>query len=146
MYGRAARVSINWCLLILEDLAITLPSQLASVPAARAALREYLSEVTVDDHAVALGVSEAVSNAVIHAYARSSPLAPPGTVRLHAAIDDMTHRLVVDVEDDGGGMSPRPDSPGAGLGLPLIAQVADSVQVEALEPGTRMRMRFALGP
>ena len=67
-------------------------------------------------------------------------------MRLHAAVDEATNRLVVGVEDDGGGMAPRPDSPGMGLGLPLIRQLAESVQVDALRPGTRMRMRFALCP
>jgi anti-sigma regulatory factor (Ser/Thr protein kinase) len=41
------------------------------------------------------------------------------------------HELTVVVRDTGCGMSPREDSPGAGLGLPLIAQVAGSVSVDA---------------
>lgn len=44
-------------------------------------------------------------------------------------------------------MRPRIDSPGAGLGLPLITHVADELEV-ATPPdgGTRVRMRFTLTP
>jgi serine/threonine-protein kinase RsbW len=33
------------------------------------------------------------------------------------------------VSDRGSGLAPRADSPGAGLGLPLMAQLSDSVDV-----------------
>jgi anti-sigma regulatory factor (Ser/Thr protein kinase) len=36
----------------------------------------------------------------------------------------------VAVSDDGSGLAPRPDSPGAGLGLPLMAQLADELTVD----------------
>ena len=42
-------------------------------------------------------------------------------------------------------MRPRPDSPGLGLGLPLIAQMAASFEVHERDSGgTEVRMRFAL--
>jgi serine/threonine-protein kinase RsbW/stage II sporulation protein AB (anti-sigma F factor) len=48
------------------------------------------------------------------------------------------------VEDYGSGLTPRPDSPGLGLGLPIIAQVADDFEVSDLgHTGTRVRMGFA---
>jgi anti-sigma regulatory factor (Ser/Thr protein kinase) len=41
-------------------------------------------------------------------------------------------------------MLPRADSPGLGLGLPMISTMADDVQVEAAEgAGTLLRMHFA---
>ena len=39
------------------------------------------------------------------------------------------------VLDEGTGLAPRVDSPGLGLGLGLIAQVADSADVRAPESG-----------
>jgi serine/threonine-protein kinase RsbW/stage II sporulation protein AB (anti-sigma F factor) len=49
------------------------------------------------------------------------------------------------VRDEGTGLAPRVDSPGLGLGLGLIAQVADSADVRAPETGgTEVVMRFNL--
>lgn len=89
---------------------------------------------------VALAVSEAVSNAVRHGYRDGSP----GEVTLVAEADD--HRLDVLVRDSGCGMSPHVAGRGAGLGLPLIAEVADAVEVRpnARGDGTEVRMTFRL--
>ena len=47
------------------------------------------------------------------------------------------------MRDEGTGLAPRVDSPGLGLGLGLIAQVADSADVRAPETGgTEVVMRF----
>ena len=69
----------------------------------------------------------------------------PGTVEVEA------HRpngyLCVDVRDDRklAGLTPRVDSPGLGLGLPLISQAAASVEVRhAAAGGTELVMRFNL--
>jgi anti-sigma regulatory factor (Ser/Thr protein kinase) len=79
---------------------------------------------------VRLAVSEAVANAVVHGYRNG--LSGKVTVVAEA---EAGHLKVV-VSDDGCGMRPRGDSPGAGLGLPLIAEVADSV---SLSPGREGR-------
>jgi anti-sigma regulatory factor (Ser/Thr protein kinase) len=52
------------------------------------------------------------------------------------------------VTDDGHGMSPRPDSPGLGLGLPLIASLADKMEIRSPERGSGVAIwvRFALPP
>jgi len=52
------------------------------------------------------------------------------------------------VADDGLGMKPRVDSPGVGLGVPLMADLSDHMQVCSGDPrGTRIAARFALmGP
>ena len=53
--------------------------------------------------------------------------------------------LVIHVTDHGAGMRPRPDSPGLGLGLPLISQMTHRFEVH--EPpggGTALCMRFDL--
>jgi anti-sigma regulatory factor (Ser/Thr protein kinase) len=87
-----------------------------------------------------LAVSEAVSNVVVHGYRDSAP----GAVTVCAEAED--HQLTVVVRDDGCGLAPRADSPGAGLGLPLIAEVAESMSVTRGRNGhgTVLRMIFAL--
>ena len=66
----------------------------------------------------------------MHGY-RQSPDAGDFTVSVEWDLD----LLWVTVRDHGCGMRPRMDSPGAGLGLPLIANVTDSFSVTALEEG-----------
>ena len=92
-----------------------------------------------DPSAVALAVTEAVTNAIVHAYADA---AEPGDVEVSArCVDDGLEILVC---DDGRGMAPRADSPGLGLGLPLAATLAERFEVQArMGGGTRVRMAFA---
>jgi serine/threonine-protein kinase RsbW/stage II sporulation protein AB (anti-sigma F factor) len=94
----------------------------------------------IDVHAVALAVSEAVTNAVVHAYSDAALL---GDVEIFAQrhLDD---GLEVVVSDYGHGLLPRPDSPGMGVGLPLLATLADHFEIERGDSGgTRVRMTFA---
>ena len=71
-----------------------------------------------------LAISEAVTNAVIHAFRRQDR---PGTVTVTVRVtpDEFVEAVV---RDDGMGMSSRGDSPGLGLGLRLIGSVADAVE------------------
>jgi anti-sigma regulatory factor (Ser/Thr protein kinase) len=89
---------------------------------------------------IALAITEATTNVVLHAY-RDRDV--PGTVSITAeAYDD---HLCLYVLDEGSGLAPRVDSPGLGLGLGLIAQVADSADVRTPETGgTEVVMRFNL--
>ena len=53
--------------------------------------------------------------------------------------------LVVIVEDSGDGLKPRSDSPGMGLGLALIAQLAQTFKVSSpAGGGTHVCMSFAV--
>ena len=89
--------------------------------------------------AARLAVSEAVSNVVVHGYRDSSPGAFTVSVEWNGG------ELCVIVRDHGCGMTPRMDSPGAGLGLPLIATLAKSFSVTAPEDGgTEVVMTFPL--
>jgi anti-sigma regulatory factor (Ser/Thr protein kinase) len=90
--------------------------------------------------AVRLCVSEAVSNAVQHAYREEDE---PGSIEVRACRPD--GYLCLYVRDRGCGLAPRRDSPGMGLGLPLIAQAATQVEVrEPADGGTELVMRFDL--
>jgi serine/threonine-protein kinase RsbW len=92
--------------------------------------------------AVALAVSETVTNAVVHAYAGARET---GIVRMRCWVSK--GRLVVEVSDDGVGMARRDDSPGIGHGLAIVGAVAEALDV-APGPGGRgtvVTMTFAAG-
>jgi serine/threonine-protein kinase RsbW len=90
-----------------------------------------------DPQDVALAVTEAVTNAVVHAYRG----AEQGLMRVVACARPAD--LLVVVRDYGCGMSPNPDSPGAGLGLSVIGALAAELNIERPEGGgTRLRIRF----
>jgi anti-sigma regulatory factor (Ser/Thr protein kinase)/PAS domain-containing protein len=113
----------------------------ASVSAIRRALAGFArahgaSEDLVGD--LALAVSEAATNAVVHAFVGTEP----GTVRVSAR--PAPGAFEVTVADDGQGMRPRGDSPGLGLGLPTIAQLTSSFDIRDGDDGrgTVVRMVF----
>lgn len=91
--------------------------------------------------AVALAVSEALNNVVVHAYVGR----PPGRVQLEGWGAEDGH-LWVRIIDGGLGMVPRTDSPGLGVGMSLMAQMADDLHVTTRpeQPGTMVTMRFSL--
>jgi len=111
---------------------------------ARRAVRTWLSGRGADPARlsdVLLAVSEVVTNCVVHAYRESGS----GEVAMEGHHRGDT--LVLSVADHGMGMSPRADSPGLGLGLPLVGRIAERVDIVApAEGGTQVRMSFALGP
>jgi anti-sigma regulatory factor (Ser/Thr protein kinase)/PAS domain-containing protein len=117
-----------------------LPAAPESVAAARGAVREFAEAQGVDQIVltdVALAVTEAVTNAVLHAYIDR----PPGTIRVTVAAGP--DELTVVVTDDGIGMRPRPDSPGLGLGLPTIGRLAALVDLRVPNGGgTELSMTF----
>jgi len=85
---------------------------------------------------VAIAVSEAATNAVVHAYADR----PPGTLSVAAVLDG---QLIVTVADDGPGVRPRADSPGIGLGLALIGRLSDGLSIDDRPTGGALvTMRF----
>jgi serine/threonine-protein kinase RsbW/stage II sporulation protein AB (anti-sigma F factor) len=125
--------SATWSVPALADEVGTV--RRAAVEFARA---EGVPDLRLED--LRLAISEAVSNAVLHAF-RTQDL--PGTVTVTV---DVTPDQFVEavVRDDGMGMSPRGDSPGLGLGLGLIASVADAVEhrLPADGVGFELSMRF----
>lgn len=114
------------------------------MPTARQALREFLELLEMTDarcEEVLLAVNEACANAVTHAY-------PDGRGKIELRADKVDGQVVVEIRDEGVGLSPRLDSPGLGVGLPMMVMLADSVQFRRpAGGGTNVRMRFdALRP
>ena len=122
---------------------LRVPAVPASVGELRHALSSELEALPVPSSLVediGLAVSEAATNAVLHAYLGASR---PGPLLLSARLMDDTVHVVV--RDHGRGMTPRPDSPGLGLGLPLMTRLADAVQISTHpEGGTEVRMTFTV--
>jgi serine/threonine-protein kinase RsbW/stage II sporulation protein AB (anti-sigma F factor) len=88
---------------------------------------------------VELVVSEACTNAVVHGF----PDTIVGAFRVRAQRTNGSVQVIV--SDDGSGMVPRPDSPGLGLGLPLMAALTDRLEIApALDgSGTVVQMHFS---
>jgi anti-sigma regulatory factor (Ser/Thr protein kinase) len=128
---------------VLEPMIKTVPAVPDSVTQVRQAVTEFArragaSGALLED--MRLAVTEAVANVVVHAYIDE---AKPGLVRVEATLGDAEIEVVVG--DRGRGMMPRVDSPGLGLGLPLIAQCATSVDTRSTgDGGTELRMSFRL--
>jgi serine/threonine-protein kinase RsbW len=126
-----------------DSLSVTYEALPSSVAQARAAVAHFAttagaSRAQVD--AVRLATSEAVTNAVLHAYRGR-----PGEVHLTAAVAGQELWLLV--ADDGDGLQPQTDRPGLGLGLGLISQVCDEMAIVARSSGgTEVRIRFDLVP
>jgi serine/threonine-protein kinase RsbW len=104
----------------------TYPAAVDSVATARASVSRWLTARSADTLLagdVAIAVSEACNNVVMHGY----PDGSSGSFRVLA--ESMNGDVRVTVSDDGCGMAPRPDSPGLGLGLPLMAALTDTLEV-----------------
>ena len=121
-----------------ERLDLRVPARAEAIAGVRRAVMEFVEARRAPDvHGIGLAVTEAATNVVLHAYRDG----PPGEVRVVVCVE--AGRFVVVVRDWGGGMRPRADSPGLGLGLPVIARLADDFRIEAATgSGTLIRMHF----
>jgi anti-sigma regulatory factor (Ser/Thr protein kinase) len=124
------------------DLELKLPARAENVAVIRHAFGGFAEALTVDEQTLAdikLAVTEACTNVVIHAYEEGEE----GDLEVDAIIEDV--RLTVVIRDSGRGIVPRPDSPGLGLGLPLIATLAESLELgKDHADQTEVRMTFRL--
>jgi anti-sigma regulatory factor (Ser/Thr protein kinase) len=124
-----------------SDVRLTLPARAENVAVVRHVLGAFTDALDVpreviDD--VRLAVTEACTNVVRHAYDRGAP----GT--LDIVIRPEGDVLDVIVSDHGRGMSASPDTAGPGLGIPLIAALADELEIEhAPRAGSRLAMSFS---
>lgn len=124
-----------------ESLSATYPATAESVPRVRAELTEFAAEAGANEDrldAIRLAASEAVTNSVLHAYHGT-----PGKIQVTAS--SVGGELWLFVADDGSGLRPRGPHSGLGLGLALIAQIADEFQILSRSTGgTELRMQFKL--
>jgi serine/threonine-protein kinase RsbW/stage II sporulation protein AB (anti-sigma F factor) len=110
----------------------------AEIGAIRRRMVALARECGLDDdrvHEVALAVSEAATNAIVHGYRGAE-----GTI--HVTAYDEHGELTIRIADEGTGLVPRVQSPGLGLGLPIIANLARRVDISSTGQGTEVCMVF----
>jgi anti-sigma regulatory factor (Ser/Thr protein kinase) len=124
------------------ELEATFPGTPPGVGELRRAVAEIAKQAGMPDagvDAVRLAASEAASNAVIHAYRERA-----GDLRIRARVDD--GELHVVIADEGDGLAPRTDSPGLGLGLPIMAHVSERFEIVSGPDGTEIHLAFRCQP
>jgi len=126
----------------LPDLELSLPARPENVAIVRHVLGGVGDALGVSSELLAdvrLAVSEACANVVVHAYRDVEE----GLLDLEVSAGPGALDIVV--RDQGRGMAPRADSPGLGVGLPLIASIAETLELSnAPGGGTEVRMSFVL--
>ena len=123
----------------LENLYPSYPSSagLARVAVTRFAAASGIAGGRLDN--VRLCVSEAVTNAVVHAY----PHRNGGPIRVEAVASD--EDLHVHVADDGCGLRSRSPRPGLGLGMQVMTKLSNGFAVrERASGGVDIDLRFEL--
>lgn len=127
--------------IVRPELKLAVPASENSLPLVRQALRSLGETVDADLEALEdaeLAVTEAMANAVEHAYA-------DGDGMVHVTLDPRGSNITVVVSDGGRGMPEdvaRRD--GRGFGLALIEAIAEEVEVRGTD-GTDVEMTFAMG-
>jgi serine/threonine-protein kinase RsbW len=122
-----------------ELLRLTVPCEAEHLRSLRKTASDFAQHHRVErPQDVALAVSEACANVVVHAYRDHQP----GPLHLTGFVDSELVYLVI--IDEGTGLAPRLDSPGLGLGLPLIARLTNHFEITERRPtGTVVTMGFA---
>jgi anti-sigma regulatory factor (Ser/Thr protein kinase) len=123
---------------------LSLPARPENVAVIRHVLGAFAESLRLPPEMVEdmrLAVTEACTNIVRHAYHDGEPGPIEVVIRPHE------DRLELIVSDRGNGLGPSPDAAGPGLGLPLIAALADSLDIEhAPTRGSRLAMSFRSRP
>jgi serine/threonine-protein kinase RsbW len=126
-----------------ETLVMNFPAVPVSVARVRVAIASYATRIGAGPSLVerlSLAVSEAATNVVLHAYDEASEA---GVVDLEASVGG--GELRVSVADTGTGLRVGHRSPGLGLGLAIVGELADKVELlQGANGGLRLLMRFAL--
>jgi anti-sigma regulatory factor (Ser/Thr protein kinase) len=128
-----------------SDVRLNLPARPENVAVVRHVLGAFAEALHLPAEivdAVRLAVTEACTNVVRHAYDGADE---PG--QLEIIIRPEGEVLEVIVSDHGRGIGPSPDTAGPGLGLPLIAALVDSLEIQhAPRTGSRLAMSFVCRP
>jgi serine/threonine-protein kinase RsbW len=127
-----------------SDVRLNLPARPENVAVVRHVLGAFAEALHLPLEVVAdmrLAVTEACTNVVRHAYDGTEP------GQLEIVIRPDGDVLDVIVSDEGRGIGPSPDTAGPGLGLPLIAALVDSLEIQhAPRAGSRLAMSFICRP
>jgi anti-sigma regulatory factor (Ser/Thr protein kinase) len=110
-------------------------SQLRHRAAAFAGAAGASDEVT---EAIALAVSETITNVILHAYGGEE-----GEVRVSCDVAD--ERVIVEVVDDGSGIAASQQSPGIGHGLAMVGALAQSLDIALGRDGRGTTVTMAFG-
>jgi serine/threonine-protein kinase RsbW len=119
-----------------------LPADPSAVTLLRRRAAELVSRAGASDEvtdAVALAVSETVTNAVVHAYDANVS----GQVRVSCRADG--ERFIVEVADEGTGIWLREDSPGIGHGLAVVGALAHRLSIASGPDGRGTVVTMAFG-
>jgi serine/threonine-protein kinase RsbW len=126
------------------DIRLTLPARPENVAVVRHVLGAFAEALRLPPELIEdmrLAVTEACTNVVRHAYDDR------GDGPLEVVIRPAGDQLEVIVSDHGAGMGPSADLAGPGLGLPMIAALADTLALEhAPGRGSRVAMSFRCRP
>jgi serine/threonine-protein kinase RsbW len=128
---------------VSPSVAWALPAEPSAVTQLRRRAAEFASTAGASDEvtqAIALAVSETVTNAVVHAYDGEDR----GQVRVRCHVDGDT--VIVEVADDGAGIGPRRDSPGLGHGLAMVGALAHTLDVAPGPDGRGTAVTMAFSP
>jgi serine/threonine-protein kinase RsbW len=127
-----------------SDVRLTLPARPENVAVIRHVLGAFAEALQLPADLVEdmrLAVTEACTNVVRHAYHDGVPGPIDVVIRPNGT------KLELIVSDQGAGIGPSPDLAGPGLGLPLIAALADHVEIEhGASSGSRLAMTFQCRP
>jgi serine/threonine-protein kinase RsbW len=122
-----------------SDIRLTLPARPENVALVRhvlGALADALDLPAALTEDMRLAVTEACTNVVRHAYT-------DGDGAIDVVVRPKGGELEVVVQDTGRGLGPSPDTAGPGLGLPLIAALADRLEIDrSTSAGSRLVMSF----
>ncbi len=129
------------------EVRLTMPARAEGVGVVRQALSGMADALDFDAAILAdmkMAVTEACTNAVVHAYATDDGVRDDGTLEIDLLADASS--LTVVVRDQGSGIQPRARRAGTaalGLGLPLIAALSDAFEVRgSTAGGTEVKMSF----
>ncbi len=127
---------------VRPDAAWVLPAEPSAVRELRHRAAEFASTSGASDEvtqAIALAVSETVTNAVVHAYDDENR----GQVQVRCRVDG--ERFIVEVADEGAGIGSGHGYPGIGHGLAMVGALADTLDIASGPDGRGTVVTMAFG-
>lgn len=128
---------------VMPGASWVLPAEPSAVSELRRRAAEFASTAGASDEvtqAIALAVSETVTNAVVHAYHAEDR----GRVRVGCHVNG--ERFVVEVVDEGAGIGSGHGRPGIGHGLAMVGALAQTLDIAAGPDGRGTAVTMAFGP